>query len=116
MKKIFTSVFILSAAITYAQNSLKGKITDQNNQPVVGAEVFWQSTDVSVLTDENGNFELEDYQPTSILGIYYENQTTTFKELKNEFQNITIQLDDNYSDTNLKEVVVRDTSGSLKKI
>lgn len=115
MKKIFTSVFILSAAITYAQTSLKGKITDQNNQPVVGAEVFWQSTDVSVLTDENGNFELEDYQPTSTLGVYYENQTTTFKELKNEFQNITIQLDDNYSDTNLKEVVVRDTSSSLKK-
>ncbi|WP_313385728.1 carboxypeptidase-like regulatory domain-containing protein [Chishuiella sp.] len=115
MKKIFTSVFILSAAITYAQTSLKGKITDQNNQPVIGAEVFWQSTDVSVLTDENGNFELEDYQPTSTLGVYYENQTTTFKELKNEFQNITIQLDDNYSDTNLKEVVVRDTSSSLKK-
>lgn len=115
MKKIFTSVFILSAAITYAQTSLKGKITDQNNQPVVGAEVFWQSTDVSVLTDENGNFELEDYQPTSTLGVYYENQTTTFKELKNEFQNITIQLDTNYSDTNLKEVVVRDTSSSLKK-
>ena len=79
MKKIITSVFILSAALTYAQSTLKGKIIDQNNQPLAGAEVFWQSSDISVVTDEKGNFEIENYQPTSILGVFYDNQTTTFK-------------------------------------
>ena len=108
MKKIFTSVFILSAALTYAQSTLKGKITDQNNQPIIGAEVFWQSTDISVITDEKGDFEIENYQTTSTLGVFYENETTTFTELKNEFQNITIQVKDNFGDTALGEVVVKD--------
>lgn len=115
MKKIFTSVFILSAALSYAQSTLKGKITDQNQQPIVGAEVFWQSSDISVITDEKGNFEIENYQPTSILGVFYDNETTTFKELKDEFQNITINVKDHFGDTSLNEVVVRDTSSSLKK-
>ena len=115
MKKIITSVFILSAALTYAQSTLKGKIIDQNNQPLAGAEVFWQSSDISVVTDEKGNFEIENYQPTSILGVFYDNQTTTFKELKDEFQSLTINVKDNFGDTDLKEVVVRDASNSLKK-
>jgi len=115
MKKIFTSVFILSAAFSYAQSTLKGKITDQNQQPIVGAEVFWQSSDITVITDEKGNFEIENYQPTSILGVFYDNETTTFKELKDEFQNITINVKDHFGDTSLNEVVVRDTSSSLKK-
>ena len=115
MKKIFTSVFILSAALTYAQSTLKGKITDQNNQPIIGAEVFWQSTDISVITDEKGDFEIENYQTTSTLGVFYENETITFTELKNEFQNITIQVKDNFGDTTLGEVVVKDRSSSLKK-
>ncbi|WP_313360983.1 carboxypeptidase-like regulatory domain-containing protein [Empedobacter sp.] len=115
MKKIFTSVFILSAALSYAQSTLKGKITDQNQQPIVGAEVFWQSSDITVITDEKGNFEIENYQPTSILGVFYDNETTTFKELKDEFQNITINVKDHFGDTSLNEVVVRDTSSSLKK-
>ncbi|WP_413533303.1 TonB-dependent receptor domain-containing protein [Empedobacter brevis] len=115
MKKIFTSVFILSAVLTYAQSTLKGKITDQNKQPIVGAEVFLENTDHSVITDENGNFEIENYQPTSVLGVFYENETTTFKELKDEFQNITINVKDHFGDTSLKEVVVKDRSSSLKK-
>nr|WP_314546463.1 carboxypeptidase-like regulatory domain-containing protein [uncultured Empedobacter sp.] len=115
MKKIFTSVFILSAALSYAQSTLKGKITDQNQQPIVGAEVFWRSSDISVITDEKGNFEIENYQPTSILGVFYDNETTTFKELKDEFQNITINVKDHFGDTSLNEVVVRDRSSSLKK-
>ncbi|TGN22983.1 TonB-dependent receptor [Empedobacter tilapiae] len=115
MKKIFTSVFILSAALSYAQSTLKGKITDQNQQPIIGAEVFWQSSDISVITDDKGNFEIENYQPTSILGVFYDNETTTFKELKDEFQNITINVKDHFGDTSLNEVVVRDTSSSLKK-
>jgi len=115
MKKIFTSVIILSAALTYAQSTLKGKITDQNQQPIVGAEVFWQSTDISVVTDETGAFEIENYKQTSILGVYYDNQTTTFKELKDEFQNITITVNNTFQDTSLKEVLVRDNRSSLRK-
>lgn len=115
MKKIITSVFVLSAAFSYAQTTLKGKVTDQNNQPVIGAEVFVESTDVSVTTDEQGNFEIQDFQPASVLGVFYNNQTTTFKDLKDEFQAITIQVKDNFGNTSLDEVVVRDASSSIKK-
>jgi len=115
MKKIFTSVLILSAALSYAQSTIKGKITDQDQQPIIGAEVFWENTDISVITDEKGNFEIENYQPTSVLGVFYENETTTFKELKDEFQTITINVKDHFGDTNLDEVVIRDASSSLKK-
>lgn len=115
MKKIITSVFLLSAAFSYAQSVLKGKVTDQNNAPIVGAEVFLESTDITVTTDEEGNFEIQDFQPTAVLGVFYNNQTTTFKDLKDEFQTITIQVKDTFGDTSLDEVVVRDTSNSLKK-
>ena len=89
MKKIITSVFLLSAAFSYAQSALKGKVTDQNNQPIVGAEVFWESTDVSVTTDEEGNFEIKDFHPSAVLGVFYNNQTTTLTDVENKNDKLT---------------------------
>ena len=57
----YTSLFILTLSyLTFSQshNSIKGIVTDANS-PLVGAIVRWQASNISVVTDANGNFELE---------------------------------------------------------
>ena len=113
MKKIFTSIAILSAAFTFAQEMIKGKVVDQNNQPVIGAEINWKSTSISTFTNELGEFELPQ-QTDGILEIFYDNQTITFNPTQNTFQSITFALQP-IEENALAEVKITDTRNSLRK-
>ena len=113
MKKIFTSIFTLSAMFAFAQENFKGKIVDQYNQPLIGAEVVWKATSISTITDENGLFEIP-FETNTVLEIYYNNQTLTFNPTTNEFQHISFTLQPIEENT-LKEVRITDTRSSLKK-
>ncbi len=43
---------------TNAQNTIQGKITDLNNEPLPGAAVFVPDLNKGTVSDENGNYEL----------------------------------------------------------
>lgn len=49
---------VLSYHITNAQNKITGKITDQNNLPLVGATIFIPDMNKGTVSNSNGKFEI----------------------------------------------------------
>ena len=69
-KNIAFLLFFVSQFI-YSQETIKGIVTDENNQPLLGANVFWFNTAIGTTTDENGNFTIKKSPETSSLVISY---------------------------------------------
>ncbi len=60
MKKIFSILFIAgSMAIGYSQNTLTGKITDENDLAIFGADIFSEDLQRGTSTDENGIYTIK---------------------------------------------------------
>ncbi len=58
-KNFFMVVALLTTFISFAQNTYKGKVTDQNNEPLTGAVVVSvKDKSNGTLTDLNGDFEI----------------------------------------------------------
>lgn len=57
MKKF---IFIVGLLFPYAllSQSILGKVTNENNEPLVGASVFWANTTIGTTTGVKGEFEL----------------------------------------------------------
>ena len=53
-------LFIVGLLIPYAlfSQSILGKVTNENNEPLVGANVFWANTTIGTTTGVKGEFEL----------------------------------------------------------
>ena len=52
-KNIAFLLFFVSQFI-HSQETIKGIVTDENNPPLLGANVFWFNTAIGTTTDENG--------------------------------------------------------------
>jgi iron complex outermembrane receptor protein len=57
-RKIMLCIVVLLCGIINAQNTIKGKITGEDNQPLIGATVFVAESNSSALSDDNGNYSL----------------------------------------------------------
>ena len=59
IKLLVTSILLgfCSIGAAFAQ-TIKGKVTDSNNQPLAGAAVFFKGTSTGVTTDANGNYSI----------------------------------------------------------
>ena len=66
MKFTFLSIFSLFLFVAQAQLVIKGKITDKNNEPLVGVNVYFEGTYDGATTDENGVYKFN----TDLLGEY----------------------------------------------
>lgn len=60
MKKIFFIIILtmVSTSIALAQHKISGIITDQNNTPLIGANIFVPELNKGVSSDKNGHYEL----------------------------------------------------------
>lgn len=59
MKKILLTTFLLFVTIaTAAAQEVRGRVVDQNNEPLVGATILWEGTTIGTLTDAEGNFHI----------------------------------------------------------
>ncbi len=85
MKKcLLLLALALSVLVTHAQNqTVSGKVTGQNGQPLAGASVIIKGTNLSTTTDENGNFKLSAgnvLKPViTVTFVGYETQDYTYK-------------------------------------
>ena len=55
-------LFCLTFTLTWAEDSgkkVKGRVCDENKQPIIGANVYWEGTQNGTTSDVDGNFELE---------------------------------------------------------
>jgi outer membrane receptor for ferrienterochelin and colicins len=60
MKYFLITILLLSSQFIFSQaQKLKGKVFDENNQPVVSANVFWKNQSDGVVSNNTGEFEID---------------------------------------------------------
>ncbi len=83
MKKlILTTLTLLFAFATGAAQEIRGRVVDQNNEPLTGATILWEGTTVGTLSGPDGTFRLHrvkgfDQLLASYLGYGLGRQTIT---------------------------------------
>lgn len=101
MKYYFLILFIGLSALTQAQNKLTGKITDANNQPLSGVDVYITELHKGTSTDNNGNYTITNL-PTANFAV-----TTAFIGYQSQTKNILISTGSNTLNFTLKEAVFK---------
>ncbi|GIS25484.1 MAG: hypothetical protein CM15mP126_7270 [Gammaproteobacteria bacterium] len=49
---------MLSSSLIFAQNTISGSVSDENNNPIPGATVVLEGTTTGVVTDFDGNYQI----------------------------------------------------------
>ncbi|NNE16292.1 MAG: SusC/RagA family TonB-linked outer membrane protein [Saprospiraceae bacterium] len=78
MKKIFLFFALLfgCVAMTFAQRTVTGNITDNSGLPLIGANVLVKGTTIGTITDVDGNYSLEVPDGNNMLVISYTGYST----------------------------------------
>jgi outer membrane receptor for ferrienterochelin and colicins len=108
-KNIAFLLFFISNLI-YSQETVKGIVTDENNQPLFGANVFWLNSSLGTITDENGKFSLKKSTETTFLVVSYIGFET--QKIEVTTNSITVVLKET---TTLKDVTVTKTKKSTEQ-
>lgn len=91
--------------------TITGKVTDVNNEPMIGVTIVVKDTNTGTVTDMNGNFSLTVNSPDDVISISYLGYKTVEFKVKNE-RNFNITL---HEDERLLDEVVIIGYGSMKK-
>lgn len=99
MKRLICLFVLLGAFQSFAQQTIKGVVTDTNNEQLLGVEVFIEQLHKGTSTNENGAYELHNV-PNGTLKITfsYLGYNTVVKE-------VTVSSSDITLDVQLKEAV-----------
>lgn len=137
MKTIVTLLITIISCISYSQTTLKGKVVDEQNNPIIGANVFLKGTYDGTITDENGDFSFHttatssQFLQISFLSFEallvkievekYKPQAFTLKEDLNTLDAVvvsagTFKAGDNSKVTALKPLDIITTAGSAGNI
>ncbi len=104
MRKITLVIMLIISVISTAQTTIKGKVVDDSDQPIPGANVTLQNARVGTVTDFDGLFSLtvEQEPPFTIevSSIGFESSTIA---ITSDTQDLTVNLKEG---TELDEVIV----------
>ena len=102
---------LLLPLTAFAQQFSKGTVVDEANLPLMGAEVYWNGTQIGVSTDDNGTFTLKHTENSNTLVISYIGyKTKTIKVTNSEALHIQLE-----PQSALEEVVVTQKRGNTMK-
>ncbi|MGB7526678.1 SusC/RagA family TonB-linked outer membrane protein [Sphingobacterium cellulitidis] len=94
---------VLESVITKSQESIKGKVVDENGSPISSATIQLKGTNIGTKSDADGNFELASVPANSVLQVSSVGYATKDVALQGTgFLTITLQA----SSTDVEEVVV----------
>ena len=102
---------LLLPLTAFAQQFSKGTVVDEANLPLMGAEVYWNGTQIGVSTDDNGTFTLKRTENSNTLVISYIGYKTKTINVTNS-EALHIQLEPQSA---LEEVVVTQKRGNTMK-
>jgi len=98
-------------SVLFAEN-LKGYIYDKNNEPIIGASVYWEDSKPGVVSDTNGYFEIPAQKGKHMLCVQYVGYKHKVVHIDGINKIINITLDE---DTELDEVVItKSVPGKIK--
>ncbi len=104
-RSLFVFLMLLGSLCMYAQHSsITGKVTDRQNEPIIGASVVVKGSTQGVITDIDGNFTLKNAPADGALQISYIGYKTSEVDINpsTSFYAITLEEDNQLLD----EVVV----------
>ena len=102
---------LLLPLTAFAQQFSKGTVVDEANLPLMGAEVYWNGTQIGVSTDDNGTFTLKRTESSNTLVISYIGyKTKTIKVTNSEALHIQLE-----PQSALEEVVVTQKRANTMK-
>lgn len=94
MKFLISVICIGLSFFTYSQNTLSGKITNINNEPIIGAEVYLPQIHKGTISDEEGKYELQNLHDGKIdiviTSMGYETLITSVEIKKNTNQDFVL--------------------------
>ena len=102
---------LLLPLTAFAQQFSKGTVVDEANLPLMGAEVYWNGTQIGVSTDDNGTFTLKRTENSNTLVISYIGYKTKAVKVTNS-EALHIQLEPQSA---LEEVVVTQKRANTMK-
>ena len=106
MFKHLSLIFLLSIT-TYIQavekNPVKGYVSDESKQPIIGANIYWENTQQGTTSDINGYFELPIRTGSSKLIVSYIGFAPTTVAVNNTEEELRITLK---GQIELEEVVI----------
>jgi len=105
MRAYLIILSLLFCSVTFAQNTISGTITDENNQPLSGASIKVSGESTATTTDASGKFTLKPKkQPPFTLQISSVGRASQSIEISSSAQTVSVQL--LAEDINLDEIVV----------
>ena len=97
------SIFFLSFPCHAQVGTVKGYVYDEADQPVIGANVYWEKTTRGTTSNTNGYFEIEQRRGDAHLVVSFIGYTAVTTRVTNNNEQLRIVLN---SDLTLEEVVV----------
>lgn len=103
LKQLYLILLITFFAISARADEVKGHVFDDNNQPVIGANVYWEGTQQGTTTVVDGAFKLKTRKSTNNLVVSYIGYTTFVMPVTNPDEPLQITLK---GEVALEEVVI----------
>ncbi len=119
MKKLYTirgfAVWLLTVVsiAAYTQVNVTGTVTDQNNDPVIGASVIVKGTTIGTITDLDGTFQLNQVAEGSEVEISYLGYRTQDLTVDQSNNQLAIVMSEDLN--KLDEVVITGLATTVKR-
>ena len=103
-KQLYTILLLFFiAASASAGKPVKGHVFDEQNEPVVGANIYWEGTQSGTTSNADGYFELEKNEDSKKLIVSYIGYTTSVVPVTSDDEPLRVVL---IGEVALQEVVV----------
>ena len=113
-KNLFIILMLLGSICLHAQQlNVTGKVTDSQNEAIIGASVVLKGTSKGVITDIDGNFVLNDVPADGVLQVSYIGYKNAEMPIKPSQNSYTIVLQE---DNQMLDEVVVVGFGTQKKV
>lgn len=103
LKQLYITLFILFFALSAQAKDVKGHVFDDNDQPIIGANVYWEGTQQGTTTDVDGAFKLKTREGANKLVVSYIGYETFILSVTNVDEPLNIKLK---GEVTLEEVVI----------
>lgn len=103
LKQLYITLFILFFALSAQAKDVKGHVFDDNDRPIIGANVYWEGTQQGTTTDVDGAFKLKTREGANKLVVSYIGYETFILSVTNVDEPLKIKLK---GEVTLEEVVI----------
>ena len=116
LRNIAMMVLLLCSTLVVAQTTIKGKVVDvENGEPLVGATIKIEGTDLGTITDQEGMFTISSRIPMPVLKLSYlgykDNFVKVSKTGETDLGNIVLKVDA----MELNDVIIMQSIATARK-